>query len=50
MLALRGQFSQAGTVKVVPKLPVLGQFEGGELAESADLMPQNACGDRAIVT
>ena len=49
MLALRGQFSQAGTVKVVPELPVSGQFEGGELAGSADLMLQNAGGDRAIV-
>lgn len=49
MLALREQFSRAGTVKVIPELPVSGQFEGGELAGSADLMLENVCGDRAIV-
>jgi hypothetical protein len=49
MRTLREQVNRAGTVKVVPEGIVTGQFEGGELAGSADLIMQNARGDLAIV-
>lgn len=49
MRTLRDQVAKAGMVKVVPEQGVSGQFSGGELAGSADLVMQNGRGERAIV-
>ena len=49
MRTLREQFARAGTAMAVPEQIVSGQFEGGELTGSADLMLQNTQGNRAIV-
>lgn len=49
MRILREQVAKAGIVEVVPERSVTGQFPGGELAGSADLVLQNGRGERAIV-
>ena len=49
MRSLREQVAKAGIVEVTPERYVLGQFSGGALAGSADLVMQNGRGGRAIV-
>lgn len=49
MCNLRDQVAKAGIVQVLPEQGVAGQFPGGELAGSADLVMQNGRGERAIV-
>lgn len=49
MRSLREQVAKASMVQVVPERGVTGQFPGGELAGSADLVMQNGRGERAIV-
>lgn len=49
MRSLRYQVAKAGMVQVLPERGVAGQFPGGELAGSADLVMRNGRGERAIV-
>jgi hypothetical protein len=49
MLTLREQLARAGIVRVAPEQAVSGEFEGRELAGSADLVLENAQSNRAIV-
>lgn len=49
MRSVREQVAKAGMVQVEPEQKVSGQFPGGELAGSADLVMKNARGERAIV-
>lgn len=47
--SLREQVAKAGMLQVLPERVVYGQFPGGELAGSVDLMMENALGELAIV-
>lgn len=49
MQTLREQVANAGMVRVVPEQTVSGQFPGGELEGSADLVMQNGRSEHAIV-
>ncbi len=49
MRSLRGQVAKAGMVQVLPERGVAGQFPGGELTGSADLVMRNGRGEHAIV-
>lgn len=49
MRSLREQVAKAGMRQVVPERTVGGQFSGGELVGSVDLMLENALGELAIV-
>ncbi len=49
MQTLREQVAKAGMVRIVPEQSVSGQFPGGELEGSADLVMQNGCSEHAIV-
>lgn len=49
MQTLREQIAKAGMISVVPEQTLSGQFPGGELEGSADLVMQNARNEDSIV-